>query len=695
VGVLRLGLLAGVLTLAARAGQLTMISTEAANHGERQIHTWITLPGARGLILDRDHKELAISIDAPSVYVFPQLLAEQKESVARLARVLDLDRQALEQRVSEHEGFTYIARWVSAEQARDVESLQLAGVGIEHEPRRTYPAGRLGAPLLGFVDIDGKGRRGIEQMVDAWLTGQPHAVAVERDARGRLLCSTPQNPRVSAGGDVVLSIDAGLQAQAVAALTAAVSEHDAKGGFVIAIDPQNGDLLTMAEAPGFDPNNFRHTHYKETRSRVFLDVVEPGSTLKPFVVAAAIDAGLIDHRTQFDTGEGWLRVPGKTIRDHHPYGVIDAATVLRFSSNIGAVQISQLLGPERHHEALVRLGFGATTRSGFPSESNGLLRDWRKWKPVDHATIAFGQGISVTPIQLAMALAALANEGELMQPRLVLARRRPLGTWKHSRPISLGRAVNETTARRVLSMMESVVSGQGTGRRAALAGVRVAGKTGTAQKFDSDEGRYSNTRFVAWFMGVAPADDPKVAIVVALDEPSGRSHTGGSVAAPLFASVAAAQLAHHGITTEPEPIPAEPIPTLLVNHAEDKKKVHDEQPAYAAGSAASQPPAENARKAVASRRPNTVTLQLAAAAKLHAGGTRTDASSHLRSVLVPNFHGESIASAKRKAAAEALDLRVLGGNGGRVVDQSPAAGTIVAGSQRTIQLSFSPAREEG
>ena len=674
VGALRLILLVLFLGLALRAAQLTVISTEGRRQGTRQIQTGLTLPGARGLILDRSHKELALSVDAPSVYVLPQLFEDRERSLKKLAEILKLDRRRLERRIAAHSGFTFIARWVSAEQAERISQLALPGVAIEHEPRRTYPAGRLAAPLLGFADIDGNGVRGVEQMLNSWLRGDPRKLAVERDARGRLLCSRSLDPREAAGGDVVLSIDAGLQAQAEAALARAVEESGSRGGLVISIDPETGDVLSLAESPGFDPNDFRNIDYEQTRSRAFLDSLEPGSTFKAFLVAAALDAGAIGPRDPVDTGEGWIRVPGKIIRDHHPHGLLDVTGVLRVSSNVGAVQIAQQLGPESHFDALRRLGFGSDTGSGFPSESAGLLRSWRKWKPLDHATVAYGQGVSVTPMQLAMAMAALANGGERMQPRLVLARRRAMGRWQPTHPVGLGQAVSRETARTVLQMLETVVSSTGTGRRAALADVRVAGKTGTAQKLDTKTGRYSNDRYTAWFMGVAPADDPRLAIVVSLDEPSGVAHTGGSVAAPLFANVAAAQLARLGILTRPEPIPARPLPTLWVEHSESEPSERDEVGRRAPPRSDPASPSARAVRVMAMAGAPAITES---------------------SVLVPDFHGESMADAKQLAADELLDLRVRGSDRGRVVDQSPAPGTVLAGGERTVVLSFGALREEG
>lgn len=715
VGAIRLVLLAVLCVLAARAGQLAT-DPDAVIQGVRQTHTHITLPGARGLILDREQRELAISVDAPSVYVFPKLLDDPEATARALAKALSVDAEGVVRRIAAHDGFTYVARWIEPAQAEHIARLELPGVGIQHEPRRTYPAGAMAAQLVGFADIDGDGVRGAEQMMDGWLKGQPRTLAVQRDARGRLLSSGTVDPRVTAGGDIALTIDAGLQAQAEALLAEAVAEADARGGIVICVDPTTGDILSLAEAPGFDPNDFRNTPFAGTRSRAFLDAMEPGSTFKAFLVAAALEAKAIDARTSIDTGDGWVRVRGKTIRDHHPYGVLDPTDVLRFSSNVGAVWIAQKLGAEQQHAALLRFGFDRPTQSGFPQESKGLLRHWSRWKPVDQATVAFGQGVNVTPIQLAMATAALANDGVLMRPRLVAARRPPMGEWESLPTRSAGRVTSPETSRLVLEMMESVVGPEGTGRLAGLADVRVAGKTGTAQVLDTETGRYSDSRYIAWFTGVAPADDPRVAIVVALDQPMGKLHTGGSVAAPLFARVAATQLAHRGILTRPEPVRAIEVPRwVAVQERIDaqRKVVAAQERADRARTLAAAKPTKPAPKRISAKRaahathaapratravaqkPAAPAVSAAPPSRGFAAASGGRPPSPLDTVLVPDFRGASLDGANRLAARDALEVRIHGSGRGRVIGQSPAAGTIMGADDRIIILSFSVAREEG
>ena len=688
------------LLLAGRAAHLTVAHTRARELGDGQIYTEQHLSPARGTIFDRSGRQLAITTEAASVYAIPNLMEDRGASAQAIAEILDLDPVELARRLQERERFTYLARWVEPEQAEQIQRLALTGVAIDREPRRSYPASELAAPLLGFANIDGKGVRGIEQLEDDWLTGQPRRVRVERDARGRPLALHSTNPRDVEGGDVALTLDMAMQGAAEAALAEAVERSGAVGGLVITLDPSNGDVLALAEAPGFDPNAFRHLAYHETRARAFSDAVEAGSTMKAFLVASAIDGEVVAPDQAFDTEEGWIRVRGKTIRDRRPFGVLTPADVLRVSSNVGAVHIARTLGREEQYRGLVRFGFGTRSGSRFPVESPGILRDWQTWQPVDQAAISYGQGISVTGIQLASALAALANDGMRMEPRLVLARRRMGGAWQTTEVRPHARAVSPQTARQTLDMMQGVVSAHGTGRLAALSGVRVAGKTGTAQKLDVALGRYSQNRYIAWFMGVVPADDPELAIVVAVDEPSGPIHSGGGLAAPLFARVAAAQLARRGIVTEPAPIPA--ASTRIVTRSSDP----NEAPLAATPTPPSSVAPALTRTRLASPRTQSEPLRAAVAAPparpaaVTAAGLSPPKSAErglhaFDLVFVPDFQGTTMARARRLAKSESLEITTLGAIEGLVVSQSPVPGTVLEGADRTVRLRFEPAREEG
>ena len=545
-------MLLALVGLAGRAIHLTVVDDRGAQRGEAQTRRWLTLPPERGTIVDRNGAEFAISVRAPSIFADSSQIEDIPRAANLLAPILARDASDLEARLRKHSSFQFLSRWISASQAERVSALDLRGIGVLHEPRRVYPHKELAAQILGFANIDAVGVRGIEQQEDAWLRGSVRRLRAERDAHRDLLISADTTPWSTAGGDVALTIDAALQADAEASLREAAARTGAIGGFVISMDPYSGDILALAELPGFDPNRFRHVDYASTRSRAFLDASEPGSTLKAFLIAAALESGTITPDARFDCENGAFRIRGRTIRDRKPYGSLTAIDILRVSSNIGAAKIANALGPRAHHAMLKRFGFGEPTRSRFPGESAGVLRPWRDWRPIDHATIAFGQGVSVTPIQLVAATAVFANRGEWVRPRLVSARRAAGRSWQPVHRETVRRVLQPKTAASVMAMLEEAVGPGGTGQAATLRGVRVAGKTGTAQKLDPATHRYSHDRFRAWFIGIVPADNPRLVILAGLDEPRPPTHTGGSAAAPLFAEVAAAQLSRLGIITQPE-----------------------------------------------------------------------------------------------------------------------------------------------
>jgi len=681
----RVALFLPFLVLTARAAHLSVFDQRGVKRGEAQTERILTLMPERGTIVDRNGAALAISVTAPSVYATPHALTDPKAAAAALARALGIARSRVEARLDAHPSFVFVARWVDSDAAERVRALGLPGVGVLEEPRRVYPHRGLAGPMLGFANIDGEGVRGVEQKEDGWLRGTARRIPVERDARGRLL--SEGGVWSTAGGDVALTLDATLQAEAEKHLRDSVEATGAKSGVVIVMDPMSGDLLTVAEHPSFDPNGFRELRYRSTRARSFLDAAEPGSTMKLFLVAAALERGAVTEGDRYDCEEGSYEVAGGTIRDSHPHGVLSIAEILRYSSNIGAVKIAQSLGPRGYFEMLRRFGFGTPSESHFPDESAGVLRSWKKWRAIDHANIAFGQGISVTPIQLAAAAASLANGGFHVRPRLVAARRAADGPW-HPTDFGRGeRVVSEATARSVVDMLEGVVTAEGTGRRAALENVRVAGKTGTAQKFDTEEGRYSEAAFTAWFVGIAPADAPRVVVVVGLDEPRRPFHTGGGSAAPLFARVAASQLSHFGIATAPRHIPrpspadeTDAPPVQLASRASEAAA----PPARAASRAPApvRPPAPPRRPAPAAAPRPTPLPPVAAAPDLVA---RLD-----ERMLVPDLRGMTVAEVRQITENTPIALQIRGS--GRVVTQVPPPGTIVAARDALVLLRFEPAR---
>jgi cell division protein FtsI (penicillin-binding protein 3) len=675
------GILLCFIALAGRAAHLSVIDRRGFERGEAQNGTLLRLAPARGTILDKSGAELAVSVPAPSVYAVPREVRDPAQAAKALARALGMPEARLRTQLGRKAPFVFVKRWLTPDQAAAVSKLELAGVGLVEEPRRAYPQGALAGQLLGFSNIDGVGARGIEQMEDVWLSGKAQRVAVERDARGRLLAFADYDPRSSAGGDVALTLDAMLQAEAEAALGEIARATGSRGGLVIVLDPATGDLLALAEHPDFDPSAFRNTPYQATRAHAFLDAADPGSTAKPFVVAAALERGVVGKHEIIDCENGSFRVPGKTLHDVHPHKLLDPSGILRVSSNIGAAKIAFRVGPERHYALLRSFGFGRATGSRFPDESSGLLRPWQDWRPLDHATIAFGQGVSVTPIQLANAFAVLASGGEWRAPRLVSARRKPDGLWEHLPPSPLLRVVRADVARSVLGMLETVVGPEGTGRRAGLRGIRVAGKTGTAQKLEAD-GSFSQHRYQAWFAGAAPADAPRFVIVAMLDEPRGFVHTGGATAAPLFARVAAAALARDGILTEPElPLPewahANWVPPWKTPKSSAMPTPKKPTPAVA-----SAPPRRAEAPRLPARRP---AIPQAARSPARSEPQASGGTSWLGGrVLLPDFSGLTPQQVRSQLAGLGIALQVSGS--GRAVAQEPAPGTILTGGAVRVRF---------
>jgi cell division protein FtsI (penicillin-binding protein 3) len=637
--------LGAFLVLTLRAAHLTLLGERGARRGESQLVTGLSLPPERGRIVDLHGQELAMTVSVPSVYAVPGEIQDAAATAKELAAIFGVDAQKTRERLEERRAFVYVKRWVDPAGVAKLEARGgLPGVGVVDEPRRAYPFGPLGASAIGFANIDGIGVRGIEQQENEWLTGRPRRVAVERDARGQLLLG-PGIDTATSGGDVALTIDVALQAEAETALLAGVQAAHARGGWVVALDPHTGDVLALAETPHFDPNEFRDLSFPDTRARAFTDAVEPGSTFKTFLIAAALEAGVVKPTDLFDL-RGGVDVPGKHIKDPHPVPMLDVAGILRHSSNVGAVKIAQKLGPTLHYDTLKRFGFGRTTGSEFPDESSGLLRNCKYWRPVDAATVAFGQGVSVTAFQLAAATAALGNDGVWLRPRLVRGTRAPDGEWEPTPPSEPQRAVSAATAAKVRGLLEGVVIGEGgTGKRAQLVGVRVGGKTGTAQKLEG--GHYANDKYVAWFLGLAPLDEPKVAIVVGIDEPKGM-HTGGAVAAPVFARVASALLTHMGVATEP-----------LLDANGQPLRTAGNAPAATPPPVSTPPPGAPSGDAVAQ-----------------------DAGR----LLVPDLHGKTVAEVKEITAGVPVELEVLGR--GRAVAQEPDPGTVLSSGRTRLRVRF-------
>jgi cell division protein FtsI (penicillin-binding protein 3) len=536
----RLAVIAAVVVasygaLVARAIQLQALDADGlAQRAERQRSRTIELGPLRGEIHDREGTLLAASAEVPSVAASPRSIVERPETARRLGSALGMPADRIEAKLDPSRGFAWIKRWVTPDEADRVRGLELPGIRLQRERKRFYPSRTLAASYLGFAGRDGQGLSGLELAFDEMLRGTSTELSMLRDGVGAPLLSQSMDPATRRGATLVLALDAGLQHQAEMVLNRALVEFDARHATLIALDPRTGDLLAVAEAPGFDPNRFWEMDPRTYRTRGLVDAFEPGSTLKPFTVALALEEGVVSPGQEFDCENGSWRLRDRIIRDWKAHGVLSVHDIVRLSSNIGAAKIAEQLGSRRLVDGLRLWGFGERTGSQFPGETPGVLHDLAERQEVERANLAFGQGLMVTAGQLALAGAALANKGQRVVPRPAL--RLESGSESVEFPPRRGpRVVSRQTARTVMRMMQDVVT-DGTGRAAALTHHRVAGKTGTGQKVV--DGRYSDTYYVASFLGIVPADEPRLVIAVVVDEPRFGRHTGGAVAAPIFREVA-------------------------------------------------------------------------------------------------------------------------------------------------------------
>ena len=510
-----------------------------AEIARRQAETTLKLGSLRAEIRDRNGMLMAVSASVDSIAASPQAIADRERTAALLGRVLQRPVADVRARLAQSRGFVWIKRWATPREADRLRELDLAGVHLHPERRRFYPNGQLAAAYLGFADRDGRGLSGLELVFDTELRGSVAALPARRDARGNILLALYSGTEGRSGRPVRLSLDARLQHFAERALERALERSGARRGTLVALDPRNGDLLAIAEVPGFDPNRFWLEDPESFRARAFVDAFEPGSTLKPFTIALAIEEGLVEPEEEFDCEGGSWQVLDRRIHDFKPHGILAVRDILRLSSNIGAAKIADRLGSQRLVEGLRRFGFGARTGSGFPGEAPGVVRDLGEAQAVERANLAFGQGLSVTTLQLASAAAVLANGGRRITPRLALDE-----DGSVDRPGE--RVVSERTAATVMEMLRAAVA-RGTGRAASLPNHEVAGKTGTAQKVV--DGRYSRDRHVASFVGIVPALNPQLVVAVVLDEPQ-RGYTGGAVAAPVFREVASFAVEQLAVSVE-------------------------------------------------------------------------------------------------------------------------------------------------
>jgi cell division protein FtsI (penicillin-binding protein 3) len=563
----------GFVLVAMRAFDLQVLQEQQWDErAERQHQKVIPLTPQRGTIFDSNGEELAVSVDVDSIYAEPRKLENRTDSARKLAKALDLNLRVVNAKLKGNNNFVWLKRQVTPAQSDQIKKMQLSGVGMIKEPRRFYPNSNIAAHLLGFTGLDPKGLEGLELKYDKMILGRGGYLVMERDALGRGLgAGTPQVQGATRGHDLYLTIDKNLQYLAERELSEGLSESDAKAGTVVMLEPFTGKVLAMASYPEYNPNAFFRFKPYQWRNRAVCDSFEPGSTFKIFLMAAALNEAVISTTQKIDCENGTYRVGGKEIHDHKKYQKLTPAEIIKYSSNIGSAKIGKLLERKIFHSYIEAFGFGQQTGIDLPGEAVGLVRPPNKWFEVDLAAVSFGQGISVTPIQLATATAAIANGGYLMEPYIVDRVVDSLGqVTKQNQPRIVRKVVARDVAQVVSRMMEMTTEEDGTATNARVPGYRVAGKTGTAQKVDAVTGGYSSDKRVASFVGFLPVEAPRLVILVAIDEPK-KGVYGGLIAAPVFSRIATQAMQYLKVAPKEEMPAGEPLPSLERIFVELKK----------------------------------------------------------------------------------------------------------------------------
>jgi len=486
----------------------------------------------RGMITDRNGEPLALSTPVDSVWIHPKEFLTVQAQWPKLAKILEVKVSNITKIVMQRKtrDFVYLQRHVTPEKSQRILALGLSGVSLQREYRRYYPAGEVASHVLGFTNIDDAGQEGMELAYDDWLQGTPGLKRVLKDRLGRVIKHVELIQQAKPGKDLILSIDRRLQYLTYRELKKAVQKHKAKSGSAVILDVKTGEVLAMVNQPSYNPNNRKKLKSKNFRNRAVTDIFEPGSTIKPFTMAAALESGSYRPTTKVDTTPGTLRVGTSLIRDHRNYGIIDLTHIIQKSSNVGMTKIALSIPASKITRMHNNVGFGLSSNSGFPGEVSGLVNLISDKQKIERATLSYGYGLSVTSLQLARAYAVIANKGKLV----------PVKFTRVDNDV-IGKAVlGENTSRQIISMMETVITKEGTGSLASIPGYRVAGKTGTVKKITVSG--YSDKKYLSIFAGLVPASNPRLVMVVNLDEPSGGVYYGGEVAAPVFSKVMAGAL---------------------------------------------------------------------------------------------------------------------------------------------------------
>jgi cell division protein FtsI (penicillin-binding protein 3) len=634
------------IALGSRAFQLQILSSKALKALADDQHTQtLQLQPDRGIIFDRNGEKLAATIMADSVFADPSKMTNLGETAATLSSILHTDKMTIQKKLSAAKNFCWIARRIAPEQASRVRELGIEGIFIIGEPKRFYPSGELAGHLIGFVGTDAIGLEGLELKYDKQLRGAPEKLLWTRDAKGKRLYPRVKRPESASreNYNLVLTIDSRIQHLVESHLKAAVKLKGAKGGFAIVMDPRTGEILALANEMGFDPNNFSAVNPATGKNKAITDCFDPGSTFKPFLAAAALEEGAVKETDTFNCENGQYAIADRVIHEANRkrHGILSFHDILKYSSNIGSVKVAEKLGKETFYQYIRKFGFGAKTGIDLPGEVSGLLRPVENWTRVDASTIAFGQGVSVTAIQLITALSAVANQGVLMKPFIVrglMDRKGKLIQTVH--PTEVRRVISPETAKRLTTILTDVVSAKdGTGKHARIVNIAVAGKTGTSQKFDFSRHVYSSERVKTSFMGFFPAEDPQLSILVILDEPQ-RDKWGGVAAAPVFREIGEQLLTRFRTNIRDNPIRDE-------EHPGERMKVN---------------------------------LASASAPLAVHKAMETD------DFLIPDFRGMTIREVLKKSKEKGLEVQVVGSGWATV--QRPAAGLPLP-TDRLCTVTFS------
>ncbi|HEX8843619.1 MAG TPA: penicillin-binding protein [Pyrinomonadaceae bacterium] len=662
-GALALWMLAiGVRLIHLQTSEHTRLLTRARAQQQDAIET----SPMRGLVTDRHGNELARSIEVESFWAVPGEIESPEDAAARLAPIIGLEQDALASRLKEaqeaHRKFAWIARKLDGERAEMVRALNIKGVYSIKEPKRHYPNGALASHVLGFVGLDEVGLAGIEQSFNDRIRGEGGKIQIETDAHGRPYGSLESQARP--GETIVLTIDRFVQQKVEQALGSAIERTRAKSASAIVLDPHTGEILALANAPSFDPNSPRAASEQARINQALQNIYEPGSTFKIIAYSAAIERGLAKPTDKIDCQMGSITVAGRLVHDHHAFGTLTLTDALAKSSNVAAIKLGIRVGDDSMYDFMTNYGFGCKTGVELPGETGGLLRDVKKWQPSSIGSIAMGQEIGVTPLQMAAAFGTLANDGIRIAPHLVREVRAADGSVVYAAQPEQRRVVSTETARALRRMLEEVTL-NGTAKRAQLDGYTVAGKTGTAQKIDPKTRAYSKTKFIGSFVGFAPVDNPAVVIIVVIDEPMGSYH-GGEIAAPVFNEIAEQILPGLNVTPDGE-LKSTPAPGLLAQSLLN--------PEFLARLRAEQ---QRARKEREATLPQVARGDERKSQIVYTAATKS-------AVLMPDLRGQSVRDAARVCSQLGLQLEAQGE--GRALRQNPQPGAEV-GTGRIVRIDF-------